>query len=58
MSAGVGQNYTGMCRKRMLYKTTNVNIKIGYVETHGRKETQALMDGLSIIPRREVFYKG
>jgi len=35
-----------------------VNVKIGYIETHGRKETQALTEGLPIIPRREVFYKG
>ena len=35
-----------------------VNIKVGYVETHGRKETQALIEGLPVIPRREVFYRG
>jgi len=35
-----------------------VNIKVGFVETHGRKETQALIDGLPLIPRRDVFYKG
>lgn len=57
MSAGVGKTY------RMLQEAHNllrngVNIKIGFVETHGRKDTQELIEGLSVIPRREVFYKG
>lgn len=57
MSAGVGKTY------RMLQEAHNLlqngtNIKIGYVETHNRKETQALVEGLPVIPRREVFYKG
>ncbi|MBC7949391.1 MAG: sensor protein KdpD [Chitinophagaceae bacterium] len=57
MSAGVGKTY------RMLQEAHNllrneVDVKIGYVETHGRKETQALIEGLPIIPRRMVFYKG
>lgn len=57
MSAGVGKSY------RMLQEAHNlarngVNIKIGFIETHGRKETEALIEGLPVIPRREVFYKG
>ena len=57
MSAGVGKTY------RMLQEAHNllrngVNILVGYVETHGRKETEALIDGLPIVPRRKVFYKG
>ena len=57
MSAGVGKTY------RMLQEAHNllrngVNIQIGYVETHNRKETQALIDGLPAIPRKQVFYKG
>jgi two-component system sensor histidine kinase KdpD len=57
MSAGVGKTY------RMLQEAHNmlrngVNIQIGYVETHGRMETQALIDGLPSIPRKQVFYKG
>ena len=31
---------------------------VGYVETHGRKETEALLAGLEIIPRRQVEYRG
>jgi two-component system sensor histidine kinase KdpD len=57
MSAGVGKTY------RMLQEAHNllrngINIKIGFIETHGRKDTQKLIEGLPEIPRREVFYKG
>ena len=57
MSAGVGKSY------RMLQDAHNllsngVNLKIGYIETHNRKETEALVEGLPLIPRRKVFYKG
>ena len=34
------------------------DIVIGVVETHGRKETEALLDGLEVIPRRRIDYKG
>src|SRR6476469_7224839 len=57
MSAGVGKTYRMLEESHDLLEQ-GVNIKVGYVETHGRKETQALIDGLPIIPRREVFYKG
>ncbi len=57
MSAGVGKSY------RMLQEAHNLlrngaNVRIGYIETHGRGETQALIEGLPVIPRRKVFYKG
>lgn len=57
MSAGVGKSY------RMLQEAHNllrngVNVKIGYIETHNRKETQELVEGLPVISRRKVFYKG
>ena len=35
-----------------------IDVKIGYIETHGRNETQELLDGLPVIPRRKLFYKG
>jgi two-component system sensor histidine kinase KdpD len=57
MSAGVGKTYRMLQEAHNLLKN-GVNIKIGFVETHGRLETQALIEGLPIIPRREVFYKG
>jgi two-component system sensor histidine kinase KdpD len=57
MSAGVGKTYRMLQEAHNLLKN-GVNIKVGFVETHGREETQALIEGLPIIPRREVFYKG
>src|ERR1700759_4477771 len=57
MSAGVGKTYR-MLQEAHVLQRNNVNVKIGLVETHGRKETMELLEGLSIIPRREVFYKG
>ncbi|HSU27750.1 MAG TPA: sensor histidine kinase KdpD [Chitinophagaceae bacterium] len=57
MSAGVGKTYRMLQEAHTLLRN-GVNIKVGYVETHGRKETQALIDGLPVVPRRKVFYKG
>jgi two-component system sensor histidine kinase KdpD len=57
MSAGVGKSYR-MLQEAHALSENLVNVKVGYIETHGRKETQALTEGLAIIPRREVFYKG
>src|SRR5664279_381471 len=57
MSAGVGKTYRMLQEAHALLKN-GINIKVGYVETHGRQETQALIEGLPVIPRREVFYKG
>lgn len=57
MSAGVGKTYRMLEEAHRLVKA-GVNLKIGYIETHGRKETEVLVEGLPIIPRREVFYKG
>ncbi|MEO6670816.1 MAG: universal stress protein [Ferruginibacter sp.] len=57
MSAGVGKTFRMLQDAHHLLKQ-GVNVRIGYVETHKRKETEALMEGLPLIPRREVFYKG
>ncbi len=57
MSAGVGKTYR-MLQEAHRLLDVGVNIKIAFVETHGRKETEALLEGLPAIPRREVFYKG
>jgi len=57
MSAGVGKTYRMLQEARELM-LAGVNVKLGYIETHGRKETHALIEGLPVIPRREVFYKG
>jgi two-component system sensor histidine kinase KdpD len=57
MSAGVGKSYRMLEEAHRLLEQ-GVNIRIGYIETHKREETHALLDGLQLIPRREVFYKG
>jgi len=57
MSAGVGKTYRMLQEAHSLMKH-NINIQIGFVETHGREETAALLEGLTIIPRRTLFYKG
>jgi two-component system sensor histidine kinase KdpD len=57
MSAGVGKTYRMLQDAHRMLRN-GVNIQIGYVETHGRTETQALIDGLPAIPRKQVFYKG
>ena len=57
MSAGVGKTYRMLQEAHSLLRK-GVNVQIGYIETHGRKETEALLDGIPVIPRRQVFYKG
>lgn len=57
MSAGVGKTYRMLQEAHSLLQN-GVNVKVGYVETHGRKETEALIGGLPLVPRRKVFYKG
>lgn len=57
MSAGVGKTYRMLQEAHTLLKN-GMNVRIAYIETHGRKETAALLEGLPIIPRRKVFYKG
>lgn len=57
MSAGVGKTYRMLQEAHQLLRDGR-NVKIGYIETHGRKETHALLEGLPEIPRRWVFYRG
>lgn len=57
MSAGVGKTYRMLQEAHALQKNS-VDVKIGFVETHNRAETHALLEGLPIIPRRSLFYRG
>jgi two-component system sensor histidine kinase KdpD len=57
MSAGVGKSYR-MLQEAHAMVTNGVDVKIGYIETHKRKETEALINGLPIISRKKLFYKG
>lgn len=54
---GVGKTYE-MLLTAHAKRREGVDVVIGIVETHGRGETEALLDGLEIVPRREVDYKG
>src|SRR5512137_1140565 len=54
---GVGKTYAmlGAAQKR---REEGVDIVVGVVETHGRKETEALLNNLEILPRRIQPYRG
>ena len=57
MSAGVGKTYRMLQEAKALLRN-GIDVKIGYIETHNRKETHELLEGLPLIPRRKLFYKG
>jgi two-component system, OmpR family, sensor histidine kinase KdpD len=57
LAAGVGKSYKMLQEAHALLKS-GVNVMIGYIETHGRKETEELAQGLPVIPRGKTFYKG
>jgi len=54
---GVGKTYEMLMAGRAR-RADGIDVVIGIVETHGRKETQALVDGYEVIPRRLVEYRG
>ena len=56
MAPGVGKTYAMLAAARML-KAEGKDIVVGVVETHGRSETAALLDGLEVLPRRTVPYR-
>jgi two-component system sensor histidine kinase KdpD len=57
MSAGVGKTYR-MLQEAHALQRNGIGIQIGYIETHNRAETHALLAGLPVIARRKTFYKG
>ncbi len=57
MSAGVGKTYRMLQEAHALLRN-GIDVKIGYVVTHGRQETEALIEGLPVVPRRKIFYRG
>jgi two-component system, OmpR family, sensor histidine kinase KdpD len=54
---GVGKTYE-MLQQARARKKDGYDVVIGVVETHGRKETEALLEGLEIIPCRRLEYRG
>jgi len=54
---GVGKTYAMLARARELHRQ-GVDVVIGIVETHGRGETWALVEGLPLLPRKTIEYRG
>jgi two-component system sensor histidine kinase KdpD len=54
---GVGKTYAMLseAQRRMSYAE---DVVVGFVETHGRKSTAAMVDGLEVIPRKHIEYRG
>ena len=56
-SAGVGKTYA-MLEAAREQRAQGVDVLVGWVETHGRADTEALLGGLEVLPRRPVDYRG
>jgi two-component system, OmpR family, sensor histidine kinase KdpD len=56
-AAGVGKTYQ-MLEEAQQLKAQGVDVVIGYFEPHGRKDTIARTEGLELVPRRKVDYRG
>jgi two-component system sensor histidine kinase KdpD len=54
---GVGKTYS-MLQAAQIQKRAGVDVVAGVVETHGREDTKALLDGLDLLPRRRVAHRG
>jgi len=57
MAAGVGKTYA-MLQAAHELKDRGVNVVVGYIETHKRRETEALLAGLTVVPRVKREYRG
>jgi two-component system sensor histidine kinase KdpD len=56
-AAGVGKTYR-MLHEAHGLKERGVDVVLGFIETHGRAETAALIEGLEVVPRRKIEYRG
>jgi len=56
-AAGVGKTYR-MLEEAHALRKRGVDVVVGFVETHGRADTEVLLDGLEIVPRRRIEYRG
>jgi two-component system sensor histidine kinase KdpD len=57
MAPGVGKTYR-MLQEGVAEADSGRDVAVGYLESHGRAETVAQADGLEIVPRRNVLYRG
>lgn len=56
-AAGVGKTYAMLAKAHQL-KAKGIDVVIGYLEAHGRVETESLSEGLEIIPTKKLLYAG
>ena len=56
-AAGVGKTYA-MLEAAHQRKSEGVDVVVGYIETHGRAETEAMASGLEVLPREILSYRG
>jgi two-component system sensor histidine kinase KdpD len=55
-TAGVGKTYA-MLEAAQVRRQEGVDVVVGWVDTHGRAEIEALLEGLEVLPRRSVAYR-
>jgi two-component system, OmpR family, sensor histidine kinase KdpD len=56
-AAGVGKTYAMLCEGHRRAER-GADVVVAFAETHGRPQTSALLDGLEVIPRRKLTYRG
>ena len=56
-AAGVGKTYA-MLEAAHMAKQQGIDVVAGYIEPHSRPKTAALLNGLEVLPTREVLYNG
>lgn len=57
MIAGVGKTFR-MLKDAHQMQRQGIDVQIAYIETHKRRDTESLVGGLTVIPRRQLYYKG
>ena len=57
-SAGVGKTYAMLEAARGVHAANTSDVVVGYVEPHGRVDTERLLEGLEILPMLSVKYRG
>lgn len=56
-AAGVGKTYAMLLKGRQLQQS-GIDVVVGYLEVHGREETESLVEGLEVIPSKKIRYGG
>jgi two-component system, OmpR family, sensor histidine kinase KdpD len=56
-SAGVGKTFAMLSAAQQL-RSQHLDVLVGIVETHGRTETMALLEGMEVLPLKEIEYRG